>query len=84
MLKNVFLYIVPVLSLALTCRRVWWHDTARLGTDSAVPGPMSQHGGTNRHDTDLLPCLAVPCHVVSCLIVLVPVPCRAARFAIYT
>jgi hypothetical protein len=84
MLNSVFLYIVLVLALALTCRRVWWHGTTRLGTDSVVPGPMSQHGGTNRHDTDLLPCLAVSCHVVSCLVVLVPVSCRAARLAIYS
>ena len=77
------LCIVPVLALALACRRAWWHDTARLGTDSVVPGPRAQHGGTNRQCTDLLPCLAVPCPVVSCLVVLVPVLCRAARLTIY-
>jgi hypothetical protein len=78
-----FLCIVPVLALALSCRRACWHGTARLSTDSVVPGPRAQHAGTNRHGTDLLPCLAVPCPVVSCLVVLVPVSCRAARLAIY-
>jgi hypothetical protein len=80
---TIFLYIVPVLALALACRRAWWHDTARLGVVSAVPGLRAQHGGTNRHDTDLLPCLVVPCLIVPCLVVLVPVSCRAARLAIY-
>jgi hypothetical protein len=84
MLLLVFLHIVPVLALALACWRACWHDTARLSTGSAVPGPRAQHAGTNRHGTDLLPCLAVPCPVVPCLVVLVPVPCCAARLAIYT
>jgi hypothetical protein len=78
------LCIVPVLALALACQRAWWHGTARIDADSVVPGPRVQHGGTNRHGTDPLPCLAVSCPVVPCLVVLVPVPCRAARLAIYT
>jgi hypothetical protein len=83
MLLLVFLLVVPVLALALACWRACWHGTARLSTGSAVPGPRAQHAGTNRHGTDLLPCLTVPCPFVPCLAVLVPVPCRAARLAIY-
>jgi hypothetical protein len=44
---------------------------------------MAQHGGTNRHVTDLLPCLVVSCLIVPCLVVLEPVSCRAARLAIF-
>jgi hypothetical protein len=84
MLLLLFLHVVPVLALALACWRACWHDTARLSTGSAVPGSRAQHAGTNRHGTDLLPCLAVPCPVVPCLAVLVPVPCRAAQLAIYS
>jgi hypothetical protein len=84
MLLCVFLHVVPVLALALACWRACWHGTTRLSTGSAVPGPRAQYAGTNRHGTDLLPCLAVPCPDVPCLGVLVPVPCRAARLAIYS
>jgi hypothetical protein len=75
---------VLVLALALACRRVWWHGTARLGAVSVVPGPRAQHEGTNRHGTDLLPYLVVPCLIIPCLVVLVPVSCRATRVAIYS
>ena len=83
MLGSVFSDLVPVLALALTCHRAWWYGMTCLGTDSVVPRPVVQHGGTNRHDTDLLPYIDVSCHIVSCLVVLVPVsvPCRAARLA---
>jgi hypothetical protein len=84
MVESVFSDLVLVLALALTCHRVWWHGTARLGTDSAEPGQVDQHGGTNRHDTDLLPCLDVSCRAVLCLVVLVPVSCRTTRLAIYS
>jgi hypothetical protein len=66
MLLLVFLHVVPMLALALACWRACWHGTARLSTGSVVPGPRDQHAGTNRHGTDLLPCLAVPCPVVPC------------------
>jgi hypothetical protein len=70
MLESVFLDLVLVLALALTCHHVWWHGMVGLGTDSVVPMPVVQHRGTNRHDTNLLPCLDVPgrasVRVVSC------------------
>jgi hypothetical protein len=65
MVESVFSDLVLVLALALTCHRVWWHGTARLGTDSAEPGQVDQHGGTNRHDTYLLSCLDMSCRAVS-------------------
>jgi hypothetical protein len=85
MLGNVFSDLVPVLALALTCHRAWWHGTACLGTDSVVPRPVVQHRGTNMHDTNLLSYIDVSYHIVLCLVVLVlvSVPCRAARLAIY-
>jgi len=36
-----------------------------------------------RHGTAVPSCPGVPCLAVPCLVVLVPVPCRAARLAIY-
>ena len=64
--------------------RAQWHGMARLSHDSAVPGPLSRHGGTIRHGTANMPCRVVPCLAGPCLSVPVPVPCRAARLAIYS
>ena len=57
--------------------------TARLSHDSAVPRPLSRHGGTIRHGTANMPCRVVPCLAGPCLSVPVPVPCRAADLANY-
>ena len=53
--------------------------SARLRGRSAVPVPRRRHGDTVRHDTTKL-----PCRIVSCLAVPVPVSCRAAWLANYT
>lgn len=51
---------------ALTCHRAWRHVTARFSPDRAVPGLLSQHGGTSgtaRQATvslSAVPCQAVP------------------------
>jgi hypothetical protein len=66
MLKSMFSDLVRAMELALPCHRVWWHSTTRLDIDSVVSGPVIQYGGTNRHDTNLLPCLDVSCLVVLC------------------
>ena len=50
---------------ALTCHRAWRHGTARFSPDRAVPGLLSQHGGTSgtaRRAT--VPLSAVPCRAV--------------------
>ena len=61
--------LVPGLARALACHRAWWHGTARLLPDSAVPGPLLRHASTIRHGTTCRracrarawPC---PCHAV--------------------
>jgi len=53
---------VSGLARALTCHRAWWHGTARLLADSAVPGPLLRHAlalsGTARRAcrTHAMPC----------------------------
>jgi len=50
---------------ALTCHRAWRHGTARFSPDRAVPGLLSQHGGTSgtaRRAT--VPLSAVPCRAM--------------------
>ena len=46
--------------------------------------PSSRHGGPRRHGTARHERGIVPCRLVPCLTVFVPVPCRAARLAMYT
>ena len=57
---------------SITGCRAQWHGTARLSHDSAVPGPLSRHGGTIRHGTANMSCRVVPCLAVPC-------QCRAGR-----
>jgi hypothetical protein len=75
----------PVHARARSCCRASRHDTARSSSSRAVPVLQLRHGSTTRHGTASCRAASCSCLAVPCQIVLVPVPCRAARLAtLYT